>query len=246
MVARATGDIGSVVKAVELLTLLGDHGSELGVNEASRRLLLHKSTVSRLLTTLARRGLVARNARTGAFGLGPGLIRLAGAALHGMDLRSRARPVLERLAEETRETIFLSILDGGLALEIDEVAGSHAIPRSRVDRAAHPAPLHRCRDDADRAFASGGTTRAGRTASQALYAGNGVRVGTARRAVGRSAGPWLCGLAGGVRGRAGWRRSAGPRPGWQRRRSTRDLRARVSPPGSAGREPRSVGGGGGP
>jgi IclR family transcriptional regulator, acetate operon repressor len=127
MATRLAGDIGSVAKAVELLALLADHEGELGVNEAGRRLGLHKSTVSRLLATLARRGLVARNTRTGAFGLGPGLIRLAGAALRGMDVRSRARPVLERLADETRETIFLSIVDGGQALEIDEVAGSHAI-----------------------------------------------------------------------------------------------------------------------
>lgn len=120
-------EIGSVTKAIDLLTLLSENGGQLRVSEASRRLGVHKSTVSRLLATLERHALVVRNQRTGEFGLGPGLIRLAGGALQRMDLRGHARPVLERLADDTRETIFLSILDGTHALEIDEVPGSHAI-----------------------------------------------------------------------------------------------------------------------
>lgn len=57
------GPVRSVDRAVALLQALGGERPEVGVVELSRRLGVHKSTVSRLLGTLQRGGLVARRGR---------------------------------------------------------------------------------------------------------------------------------------------------------------------------------------
>ena len=110
-----------------MLQLLGEQSSDLGVVELSRRLQVHKSNVSRLLATLERHGLVIRNLHTDKFGLGPALIGLAGAALQRIDLRSVARGHLEQLAEATRETVNLAILDGDQVVNIEKLPSQHYI-----------------------------------------------------------------------------------------------------------------------
>ena len=50
--------VRSVDRAAALLLALGESQGEAGVTELARRLGLHKSTASRLLATLQRRGLV--------------------------------------------------------------------------------------------------------------------------------------------------------------------------------------------
>lgn len=126
MIQVEAGDIRSVGKAIQALRLLGDAG-ELGVTELSRRLHVHKSTVSRLLATLERHGVVSRNPQTEKFGLGPALISLAGAALQRIDLRTSARVHLERLAGQTGETVNLAILDGDQVVNIEKLPSAHYI-----------------------------------------------------------------------------------------------------------------------
>jgi DNA-binding IclR family transcriptional regulator len=126
MIQLEAGDVRSVGKAIQVLRLLGDAG-DLGVTELSRRLHVHKSTISRLLATLERHGLVARNPHNDKFGLGPALISLAGVALQRIDLRASAREVLARLAERTTETVNLAILDGDQVVNIEKLPSAHYI-----------------------------------------------------------------------------------------------------------------------
>ena len=53
--------------AAALLLALGDSQGEAGVTELARRLGLHKSTASRLLATLQKRGLVEQDDETGKY-----------------------------------------------------------------------------------------------------------------------------------------------------------------------------------
>ncbi|HUR95273.1 MAG TPA: IclR family transcriptional regulator [Gemmatimonadales bacterium] len=126
MIQIEAGDIRSVSKAIQVLRLLGDAG-ELGVTELSTRLRVHKSTVSRLLATLERHGVVSRHPVTEKFGLGPALISLAGAALTRIDVRASSREHLERLAEQTGETVNLAILDGDQVVNIEKLPSAHYI-----------------------------------------------------------------------------------------------------------------------
>ena len=104
--------VRSVDRAAALLLALGESQGEAGVTELARRLGLHKSTASRLLATLQKRGLVEQDGETGKYRLGLVVIRLAERAERTLDLRGIALPELERLAPLTHETTGLGILDG--------------------------------------------------------------------------------------------------------------------------------------
>src|SRR4026209_2669860 len=95
-----------------LLLALGECKGEAGVTELARRLGLHKSTASRLLATLEKRGLVEQDDETREYRLGIVVLRLAETAERTLDLRALAMPELGRLARATRETTGLGVLDG--------------------------------------------------------------------------------------------------------------------------------------
>ena len=96
--------VRSVDRAAALLLALGETQGEAGVTELARRLGLHKSTASRLLATLQKRGLVEQDDETGKYRLGLVVIRLAERAERTLDLRGISTPELERLARLTHET----------------------------------------------------------------------------------------------------------------------------------------------
>ncbi len=123
---RDTG-IQSVRRAASLLRAFGSGESELGVSELGRRLNLHKSTVSRLLATLESEGLLERAPGTEKYRLGPEIARLAGRATFDGDVRQVGHPFLVELAELTRETANLAILDGDEVNNVDQVSGPHLV-----------------------------------------------------------------------------------------------------------------------
>lgn len=117
--------VQSVDRAVSILEFLAHNGWS-GVTEVGRALGVHKSTAFRLLATLQGRGLVEQHDDTGKYHLGFGLVHLARAVTVGFDLKRVARPVCERLAEETDETVMLAVLDGDEVMNIDAI-----IPRTQ-------------------------------------------------------------------------------------------------------------------
>jgi DNA-binding IclR family transcriptional regulator len=104
--------VRSVDRAASLLIALGESQGEAGVTELARRLGLHKSTASRLLATLQKRGLVEQDDDSGKYRLGLAVVRLGGHAERTLDLRSIALSELESLARNVKETTTLEILEG--------------------------------------------------------------------------------------------------------------------------------------
>lgn len=104
----------------------------LGVTEISRRVGLHKSTVSRILATLEDNALVERHPTSGRFRLGVGVIELASPMLANLDVRRVARPSLEELTRATEETTGLLVWSKGAAVSVEQVASprkvKHTIP----------------------------------------------------------------------------------------------------------------------
>jgi IclR family acetate operon transcriptional repressor len=132
--------VRSVDRAAALLLALGESQGEAGVTELARRLGLHKSTASRLLATLERRGLVEQDDESGKYRLGLVVIRLAERAERTMDLRRIAMPELERLARLTRETVSLAVLDRDSAMTVAWADGANVL---RVgDWTGRTTPLH--------------------------------------------------------------------------------------------------------
>jgi DNA-binding IclR family transcriptional regulator len=103
--------VRSVDRAASLLLALGDWDGEVGVTELARRLGMHKSTASRLLTTLQKRGLVQQGHESGKYRLGLAIVRLGGHAEKTLDLRTLALPELAGLARSLKETATLGVLE---------------------------------------------------------------------------------------------------------------------------------------
>src|SRR5919198_2901733 len=132
--------VRSVDRAAALLLALGESQGEAGVTELARRLGLHKSTASRLLATLQKRGLVEQDDETGKYRLGLVIIRLAEKAEKTLDLRGIAMPELERLARLTHETTGLGVLDGDALLTVAQADGPNLIAVG--DWTGRSTPLH--------------------------------------------------------------------------------------------------------
>ena len=110
--------IQSIERAAAVMRCFTEAQPELGVTELSRHLGLHKSTVSRILSTLQHEGFVSQNPTTGKYRLGVGLISLAGVALGRVDVRGAAFPHLDALVEKTQESADVSVLDGGACVNV--------------------------------------------------------------------------------------------------------------------------------
>ena len=132
--------VRSVDRAAALLLALGDSQGEAGVTELARRLGLHKSTASRLLATLQRRGLVEQDEETGKYRLGLVVIRLAEKAERTLDFRGISMPELERLARLTHETTGLGVLDGDQLLTVAQADGPNLVAVG--DWTGRLVPLH--------------------------------------------------------------------------------------------------------
>lgn len=117
----------AALRAVRLLKLFTPERPELGLAEVSEQAGLNKTTAYRLLQALHSESLLDRNPGSGAYRLGPALMALGVQALSSNDLRLRARPLLNRLAEETGETATLEIPIENTMLILDEVTGSHFV-----------------------------------------------------------------------------------------------------------------------
>ncbi|MDP9461588.1 MAG: IclR family transcriptional regulator [Actinomycetota bacterium] len=118
--------IESVDNALRVLLLLGEE-PKLRLTEVSRYLGVASSTAHRLLAMLQYRGFVRQDAAARTYHPGPILDGLAFGVLRRLDVRTRARPVLERLNAEVQETIHLGRLEGNHVHFIDSVESSRAL-----------------------------------------------------------------------------------------------------------------------
>jgi DNA-binding IclR family transcriptional regulator len=124
--SKASG-VQSVERAVSILKAFSSETTELGVTELSHQLNLHKSTVSRLLASLEREGLVESNPLTRKYRLGVALVTLGGLVLQRLNMMQSALPHLQALANTTQETVNLAIRDRDEAVNIAEIPSPQTV-----------------------------------------------------------------------------------------------------------------------
>ena len=130
--------VQSLDRAFDILEALAD-GREIGVTELANRTGLVPSTVHRLLATLAKRGYVA-HADSGRYRLGYKVAEIAGGIEQGRArLRAVARPHLERISEQTGESVNLVVLDGERVVYVDQVEGTRRVRMFTAVGTAAPA-----------------------------------------------------------------------------------------------------------
>lgn len=138
-VAGQANALGTVDKAVDVLFRLNAEPTPQGVSELGRALGLPKSSVHRLLASLARRGLVERDER-GRYRPGIALLALGLGALEREPLAAAARPLLEAEAQALGETAFLVIARAGRLVVLEKAEGAgflRAAPRVGAEVPVH-------------------------------------------------------------------------------------------------------------
>jgi len=98
-----------ILKAMEILKCFSPKKPEWTVNELGDRLNMNRTTVYRILTTLAAGGFVQANPNSGSYCLGSAIIGLSMSLYSNIDLKSAARHVLKDLAQKTKESVQLTI-----------------------------------------------------------------------------------------------------------------------------------------
>jgi len=119
--------IRSVDRAVDILECIAAQNGALTVDQVVAATRLPKTTVFRVLATLATRRLVERDEQTQTYRLGMLALVIGARAMGDLDLRRLARPHLERLVAETGETVHFSILSEDKALCIDKLDTSRSM-----------------------------------------------------------------------------------------------------------------------
>lgn len=118
--------IESVDNALRILLLLGER-PRLRLTDVSQYLDVASSTAHRLLMMLQYRGFVRQEATTRGYVPGPTLDGLAFGVLRRLDVRTRARPVLEKLNTDLNETVHLGRLEGSDVHFIDSIESGRAL-----------------------------------------------------------------------------------------------------------------------
>lgn len=118
--------IESVDNALKVLLLLGER-PRLRLTDVSQYLGVASSTAHRLLAMLQFRGFVQQDPITRGYVPGPTLSGLAFGVLRRLDVRTRVRPVLEKLNVDLQETVHLGRLDGSDVHFIDSIESSRAL-----------------------------------------------------------------------------------------------------------------------
>lgn len=132
--------MNSVVKALEVLQAFDQTSPSLSIGQISSRLQIPKSSAHRLVSTLERLGLLARDGHASKYRLGPKVLQLASVALAGLDLRQNARPHLERLSRELGDTVHLALLDDGEVIYIDKIESPRRV--QMISHVGGRAPAH--------------------------------------------------------------------------------------------------------
>jgi DNA-binding IclR family transcriptional regulator len=123
----------SLHRAISLIRAVARHNdSGFTLSKLAREAGLHVATAHRMLSVLAKENLVFQDPASRHYHLGIDLFLLAGAAQQ-FTIRHRFRTALERIAQETGDTVFLLIRSGYDALCLDRVEGQFPIRTVPID-----------------------------------------------------------------------------------------------------------------
>jgi len=108
-----------------ILDILGQNPQGISIRDLSSKVSLPKGTTHRLLSSLSYLGYVRQDPKTRNYLLGFKLVELGNILLGQLDLRKEAAPFLNDMAERTKETVHMVILDRNEVVYIDKVEGDH-------------------------------------------------------------------------------------------------------------------------
>src|SRR5699024_9335489 len=102
--------LSSVTNALRILKSFSTFEPRKRVTELSESLGLAKSTVSRLLSTLASEGFVIKDKKRNAYQLGHSVLTLDGIVTNNLEIHKEDATVINKLVNVTGETAHLAIM----------------------------------------------------------------------------------------------------------------------------------------
>lgn len=118
--------LGTIKKTGKILQLFDRETPEWGVSEVAEMLGYAKSSTHDLMSSMAEIGLLQQTDR-GRYRLGWKLVDLGQTLVNTTELRAVARPLLEELSAEYRESTQLALMDAGMVLYLDKISGKQLI-----------------------------------------------------------------------------------------------------------------------
>jgi IclR family KDG regulon transcriptional repressor len=101
--------IQAVENALDVLEALSEIDDDVRVSQLSEKLAMNKTSVFRLLATFENRGYVEREEHSGKYRLGLSAYEIGQKFLSRMNLLKHAHPVVELLARECDETVYVAV-----------------------------------------------------------------------------------------------------------------------------------------
>ncbi len=129
----------SLMRLLSLFDVLAKAPKDgLGLAELNTVLKSPKSSLLNLLRPLAATGYL--NLESGRYRLGPSVFRLAGTIMSVWNFSNVVRPFLEELAERSRESVYLGVLDraGKVITYVDAIDSPHSVRYSVPVGAVRP------------------------------------------------------------------------------------------------------------
>ncbi len=103
--------LSSVKNTLRILRSFSMEQPQRGVRELADELGISKSSVQRILVTLASEGFVKKNNETNKYELGVSVLQLSSIVLGHLDLHNEALPIIKNLVEKCKETSHIAVLE---------------------------------------------------------------------------------------------------------------------------------------
>lgn len=126
--SRDTSIIRSLDKGLELLEIIEQETYPVSLTALWKKLGWDKATIHRMCATLERRGYLYRDPKTKRYSLGLKIFGLYESIVKNIDVQRTARPYLEQIEEETRESAHLGLVFEKSVVFIDKVMGRDFSP----------------------------------------------------------------------------------------------------------------------
>lgn len=118
--------VAAVERALSILGAFRNGDSALTLHDLAERTGMYKSTILRLLASLARAGCVLR-LEDGSYQLGPMVLHWGRVYLSSLRIEDHVQPVLERLAADTGESATFYTRQGNARLCVSRVDSTYSI-----------------------------------------------------------------------------------------------------------------------
>ncbi len=131
--SQAVHGTQSVSRAISLLRAVArDNENGARLSSLARNVGLHAVTARRLLSVLVHEGLLSFDPQRKTYKIGIALYHI-GSAARQFEIREQFRRTLEKIADQTEDTVFLFVRRGNDGMCIDRIEGRYPIRALLVD-----------------------------------------------------------------------------------------------------------------